>query len=467
MKKILCVFLSIVMALSVATVAFAANEEEDKDLAQTLAGKIVDDNFFNAFNGKTLDFPEDFKSNTSYYNSNGTYNVNNIIRDGQLSKVEFLGLNLGQVYSKTDVLDWGHLSVSHADMGTLWGEMNSYISSYLIPAYTNEDRLCNARNATAIANVIGHMLVAGYQDKTITFDTSFVNRKVFYQRISDESGLTDAIINGWLNQSTVGGKTTYTKKPGINYYPLVVGALRVPIYDKDGSGGTMELFDYFTTPSKEYAVPTELGAYIIKTVIETAISEGPIAYLLSVIKYFVDNYTIKTDASGKMEMVEAVAALLKGKGATSSTLKDFQVLLNTLASGSSMQFLPFPAYVYSVTNDTTEQFLYLMIYTNLLGKHLNNQNAVNRLKQKVDANSAINNQDKKYTKSMIDAMFSGDLSGLANNMQHMSEEVLNRLPGTWGWNFGNFFAKFWNFIASFFDGIFRTLKNGINLDMFD
>ena len=36
------------MALSVATVAFAA-EEEDKDLAQTLAGKIVDDNFFNAF----------------------------------------------------------------------------------------------------------------------------------------------------------------------------------------------------------------------------------------------------------------------------------------------------------------------------------------------------------------------------------------------------------------------------------
>ena len=50
MKKILCVFLSLVMLLSVATVAFAAEEEEQRDLSEILAEKNIDEEFINAFN---------------------------------------------------------------------------------------------------------------------------------------------------------------------------------------------------------------------------------------------------------------------------------------------------------------------------------------------------------------------------------------------------------------------------------
>ena len=467
MKKILCVFLSLVMLLSVTTVAFAAEDEEKKDFSEVLAEKNIDEAFINAFNGKTLDIPSDLKK------SDGTYNVAEIISNSSnLSRIEFLGLKLSEVYKETDEpLDWGQMSVSHNDVGNLWGEMNTFIASYLTANYLQDDKLCTAKNATGIANVIGHMLTAGYQDKTINYSTSYVLRKTFFQDISDTSGLTDAIINGWLTVKTVNGKATYAPKDNVNYHPLLIRVFGVPIYNTDGSGGSMELFDYFTTPSQEYLNPTELGGYIVKSVVENAISEGPIQYLLSVLKHFVDEYTL--------DLHNPVSALLSSKinagYVTKEQLRkqDLSVLLNTLfndnkvSNTSRMQFVPFPYYRFRNTTDTTNHFLYLMIYTNLLGKHLKNQTSVNKLKQSIDGNSALNASDKKYTKIMVDAMFSGDLTGLANNMQDISKENFDRVPNTWGWNFLNFFARFWKTIASFFDGIFKTLKNGINLDMFD
>lgn len=473
MKKILCVFLSIVMALSVATVAFAAEEEEQRDLSEILAEKNIDEDFINAFNGKTLDFPSNFKNNASYY-SGGSYNVTNIIKSGAISQVEFLGLNLGQIYRKNvdnAYIDWGQMSVSKTNVGTLWGEMNTFITSYLVKKYTRDEKLCTSKNATGIANFIGHLLNPGFQDKTINYSTAYVIRKSFCQDVSNASGLTDAIANGWLTLNTVNGKTAYEPKKGVDYHPLLISALGVPIYNKDGSGGSMELFEYFTTPSKEYLNPSELGGYIVKSVIENAISEGPIQYLLNVIKRFANGYTI--------DLYNAVSALLVGKINAGYVTKealysdDFDVLLNTLfndnkaSDTSKMQFIPFPTFYFKKTNDTTDQFMLLMTYTNLLGKHQKNLSVVSKLKSIIDSNSELSSVDKRCTKIMVDGMFSGDLSALANGMSEISKENFERVPNTWGWNFKNFFARFWKTIANFFDGIFRTLKNGINLDMFD
>ena len=473
MKKLLCVFLSLVMLLSVTTVAFAAEEEEQRDLSEILAEKNIDESFINAFNGKTLDFPAEFKNNPSYY-SGGSYNVTNIIKSGAIGQVEFLGLNLGQIYRKNvsePFIDWGQLSVSKTNVGTLWGEMNTFIASYLVKKYTRDEKLCTSKNATSIANFIGRLLNPDYQDKPINYPTDYVIRKTFCQDVSNASGLTDAIANGWLTLKTVNGKSVYEPKEGINYHPLLVSALGVPIYNKDGSGGSMELFDYFTTPSQEYLNPSELGGYIVKSVIENAISEGPIQYLLNVIKRFATGY--------KVDLYNAVSALLAGKINAGYVSKnalyddDFDVLLNTMfndnkpSDTSKMQFIPFPTYYFAKANDTTDQFMLLLCYTNLLGKHLNDLSVVNNLKTIIDNNKELSSVDKRCTKIMIDGMFSGDLSALANGMQEIAKENFERVPNTWGWNFKNFFARFWKTIASFFDGIFRTLKNGINLDLFD
>lgn len=468
MKKFLCVFLSLVLAFSVVTVAFAA-DDEGSNLAQTLADKIADDNFINAFNGKTLEFNSAELNRDPYY-VGGKYDVTKIINDGKINQVEFLGLNLGQVYSsQTEVLDWAQLSVSYSDVANLWGALNQYISYYLKYDYTDEHQLCTAKNATGIANVISHMLKAGRPNVTLTFPTSFVNRKTFYTTISDASGLTEAIIKGWLTTTTVNGKTVYEPKYGVNYRPLVISTLGVPLYNQDGSGGSMELFDYFDTPKQEYKVPSELGGYIIKTVIETAATEGPIAYLLSILKRFAVGYQI--------DLYNSVSALLydkieKGK-VTKEALYSFDVLLNTLfndntsSDSTRLQCVPFPTARFAKADKTTEQFLYLMIYTNLLGKHQNNKAPVEKLKTIVNSNSSINGEEKTITNSLIDGMFFGNLTELAKIVNHVEEENLSRIGTTWGWNFTEFFARFWSFISSFFDGIFRTLKNGINLSIFD
>ena len=152
MKKFLCVFLSLVMALSMATFAFAA-DNNDINLPEVLAGKIIDDDFINAFNGQTLDIPAGLKE------ADGTYDIDKLINNGSLSGVQFLGLDIGYLYQRdNNNLDWGKLSVSRTDMGTLWGEMNTYMVSFLTPNYTNTDRMCTGSHATSICNLIGRLL---------------------------------------------------------------------------------------------------------------------------------------------------------------------------------------------------------------------------------------------------------------------------------------------------------------------
>ena len=472
MKKFLCVFLSLVMALSMATFAFAA-DDSDINLPEVLAGKIIDDDFIEAFNGKTLDIPDNLKE------ANGTYDIDKLIRNGSLSGVEFLGMDIAYMYDTNPLgLDWGKLSVSHTDMGTLWGEMNTYMVSFLKPNYTNTDRMCTGSNATAICNFIGRLLNPSFQNQTIDFSQSnytggtrdYTMKRDFYMTISNRSGLTQLITKYWLRQVTVSGVTSYERK--INYLPLLIGVLDVPLYNENGtstSWGDMEY--YFTTPSKEYKVPAELGGFIIKSVIENAINDGPIQYLLNSLKTLIDNYTLVDG-----DVYKSVSALLTDKinagYVTAEGLKTFGTLFNTLSNNNSrsdsshLQFVTFPAYRFSKSKDNTEAFLYLMAYLNLVGKHLYNANVVNGYKAKISASSEINGTKKKHLNMMIDAMFFGDMSELAKNMRDISQDNLHNVGNNWLWNFGDFYARMINAIAAFFDGIFRTLKNGINLDIF-
>ncbi len=469
MKKFLCVFLSLAMMLSMASFAFAADE---KDLADILSEKLIDDDFVAAFNGKTLDLPESLKTG-------GQYDIQDLINRNKLNGIKFLGLDLGFMYgSNIDGLDWGNLTVSHSDMSTLWGEMNQYMIPILKENYTNTDRLCTGSNATAICNFLGRLLNKTFTNKNINFSTSnytngtrdFTMKRDFYMTISNQSGLTALIRDNWLREITIDGKTSYERK--VNYRPLLIGVLNVPIYNEDGSStswGDMEY--YFTVPSKEYKDPAELGGFIIKSVIENAINDGPLQYLLTALKTLIKNYTLANN-----DIYDSVVALMQNKIAgncvTADALHDFGTLFNTMANNNSransdrLQLFTFPEYRFCNSKDNTEAFLYLMAYLNLVGKHLSNASVVNGFKSKISSSGAINGTQKSYLKMMIDAMFFGDLTELAKNMQAISKSNLHNVGHVWLWNFGDFYSRLLNTIASFFDGIFRTLKNGINLDMF-
>ena len=470
MKKLLCVFLSLVMILSLTTLAYA---DDDKDLADILSEKLIDEDFVNAFNGKTLDIPTNLKE------ADGTYDIEKLIKNGSLDDVEFLGLKIGYMYDTNPLgLDWGKMSVSHTDLGTLWGEMNTYIATFMKEKYTNVDRMCTGSHATAICNFINRLFKATPQNQTINFSTTnytngtrdYTMKKDFYMEISNKSGLTGLITNYWMREVTTQDNVTYYE-PKINYKPLLISVLNVPLYNDDGSStswGDMEY--YFTVPSKEYKDPAELGGFIIKSVIENAINDGPIQYLLNALKVFLNNYKIVNG-----DIYKAVCALLTEKinagSTTAEGLKTFSTLFNTLSNNnqrsdrSHLQFVTFPAYRYTAAKDNTEAFLYLMTYLNLVGKHLYNSGVVNGFKSKISASKELNDTQKTYVKYMIDAMFFGDLSELAKNMQAISKSNLHNVGHVWLWNFGDFYSRMISAITAFFDGIFRTLKNGINLDL--
>ncbi len=470
MKKLLCIVLSLAMVFSMATFAFAAGEEDGKSLPEILSEKLIDEDFVSAFS-QSLDIPEEYKR------ADGTYDITDLLGQHKLDDVTFLGLKIGYIYGDDQYgLDWGKLSVSHSDMTTLWGEMNTYLVSFLKPNYTNIDRMCTGAHATAICNLIGRLFKANYTPQTINFSLSnysngtrdYTMKRDFYMTISDKSGLTDLISRYWLRQVTVNGVTTYDRK--INYLPLLISVLNVPLYNEDGSSATWgDMEYYFDVPSKEYKIPSELGGFIIKSVIENAINDGPIQYLLNALRTLVSNYMLVNG-----DVYKALCALLTEKveagRVTAEGLKSFSTLFNTLSNNnnpadtSHLQFVLFPGYRFRNSKDNTEAFLYLMAYLNLVGKHLYNKNVVNGYKNKISASGEINGTKKKHVNMMLDAMFLGDMTELAKNMRDISEDNLHNVGKNWLWNFGDFYSRMINAIAAFFDGIFRTLKNGIKLN---
>ena len=157
---------------------------------------------------------------------------------------------------------------------------------------------------------------------------------------------------------------------------------------------------------------------------------------------------------------------------TREELNSFDVFFNMVANdnnpnSSRLQFCKFPAYQFSKAADNTEAFLYLMAYTNLVGRNKTNEARIDKWITAISKTDELRKQIwKDDTALIVKAMFKGDFNAIAKRIREMSEENLNHVAGVWGWNFGDFFARLYRSIAQFFDGIFRTLKNGIKLDIF-
>lgn len=146
MKKILCLVLSVVMALSCFTaVAFAAEEMPD-DIAQ-------------------------------------------LVDNGTLAGYEYYGLPLDMLYTSTDELNWAKLDISWNDLSLMRGNMNNYLSRVFEKRFSRTN-LYNGKYATKICNFIGHLFFPGYVDKTITFNYDFAQIDEFYEAICLQSGLT-------------------------------------------------------------------------------------------------------------------------------------------------------------------------------------------------------------------------------------------------------------------------------------
>ena len=201
---------------------------------------------------------------------------------------------------------------------------------------------------------------ANYTDQNIGFDIPLVedneeNVNLFYETIAEKSGLKELIQKNWCNS------------PRLNYKPLLY-TLGVN-------------FEDFPAPERDIYDAKYVSRILLSSIISSVMSFGPVNYLLDVIWAFSRTYAIFL-----YEPIKALFSVKISSGLIQEDeLKTFKGLLNLIfnnnnsADTSKLQFITPPSRRFATSVDTTELFLYVIIYLNLVGKNGNNPTVIENI----------------------------------------------------------------------------------------
>lgn len=473
MKKLLCLVLSLVLALSsLGTVALAAGESGGTgdfgfNLSDLVTDKINEIDFQKALENYNFDdsvLPKD------YYGEDGQYDIEALIQSGTAQDVYMFGLSLDFLYNSTDDLFWATLPSSadpkctdckkifpkesvpdnkcpdcgktlkteniRNDLALAKGNLNLMLLN-ILKKYADGDKLYSAKNATNICNFIGHLFYENYTDQTITFEVPLVENDAdtFYDTICERSGLVDLIRNNWCNNGA------------LNYKPLLytfgVKFSELPVPDRDIRDAKI------------------VSRFLLKAIVESVFERGPVNYLLDVVWAFSRTYTLF--------LYEPVKALFNVKIAsgriTEEELFTFKGLLNLIANNndekdsSKLQFVTPPIYRFANSKDTVELFLYLMIYLNLVGKHATNPSAVEGIIDKINANTVLGEKEKDRLVKVTNGMFCGNLKDLVPELSNYMIENISEASNTIWDNFVKFLKNFIDGFVKIIDRIYKNFKD--------
>lgn len=474
MKKILCVVLSLILVVSsLGTVAFAAGDSGNGtgdfgfDLSELVTEKINEVDFQKALENYNFDgsaLPED------YYGEDGQYDIEALIQSGTAQDVYMFGLSLDFLYNSTDSLLWATLPSSanpkctdckkdypresvpdnkcpncgktlkteniRNDIALAKGNLNMMLLN-IIRNHISGNKLYSDTNATRICNFIGHLFFENYVDQTITFEVPVVedNEDDFYDTIGERSGLVSLIQNNWCNNRA------------LNYKPL--------LYTFGVS------FSQFPVPEKDIYNAKIVTRFLLKAIVTSVLDRGPVNYLLDLIWAFSRTYT--------MFFYEPIKALFNVKIAngviTEEELSTLKGLLNLISNNNNpndttkLQFVTPPVYRFANSKDTTELFLYLMIYLNLVGKHSTNPTAVEGIKNNINASAELSAKEKERLLKVTDGMFCGNLKDLVPELVNYMIENLSEAKDTIWQTFVKFIKNFINGFVKIFDRIYQNFQN--------
>lgn len=474
MKKLLCVVLSLILAVSsLGTIALAADDSGNTvgdfgfDLSGLITDKIKETDFQKAlkdynFDGSAL--PED------YYGEDGQYDIEALIQSGTAQNVYMFGLSLDFLYHSTGALFWSTLPSSadpkcpsckksfpkesvpdntcpdcgttlkteniRNDIAVAKGNLNMMLLN-IIKNHISGNKLYSSENATRICNFIGNLFFENYKNQTITFDIPLVedDADTFYDTIAERSGLRELIQNNWCNNRT------------LNYKPLLY-TLGVK-------------FSEFPIPDKDIYNAKIVSRFLLRAIITTTLNRGPVNYLLDVLWAFSRTYTLF--------MYEPIKALFNVKIAsgriTEEELSTLKGLFNLVANNndptntSKLQFVTPPVYRFANSKDTVELFLYLMIYLNLVGKHASNPTAVSGIKDSINANAGLEQKEKDRLVKVVDGMFCGNLNDLVPELVNYMLENVSEAKTTMWETFVKFLKNFINGFVKIIDRIYKNFKD--------
>ncbi len=200
----------------------------------------------------------------------------------------------------------------------------------------------------------------------------------------------------------------------------------------------------------EYYDGFRLGKKLVAAVINKFLSEGPISVFMNILNIYSKSYILY--------LYDATVALFSAKIAAGvvspEELETLDGLMNLIVNNNDpedtekLQFVVMPSDRFRIAKDTTELFLYFIVYSNINCRYKNNTNVVEGYKQSID--------DDKID-MIIDVLLMGDLSKLVSQLGDLFQENLQQTPNDFLSRIANTFSRFIKMIADYFDNLFAII----------
>lgn len=489
MKKLLSLFLAVVMIFSCTTLAVNALHIE------TVTEKVYEDNLLDTVTQTTYkdityaDIPglnsfegEDFievitrvtSNSTTYVETNElkdtigrpvkdedgkviTKNYN--VTDTKTKQFELLGIPVNFIYNNDGPLFWGNLTahpgieaeidITKSDITLLFGNVNMYLLKVMKSLYS-DFRFYTDANAVKCINFIGNLFYPNFTeiskgsrifvDKEYIYNKNGVNyadEDIFFERVAELSGLVDLIQVNWVEYGDARA----------NFKPLLLLL-----------GVTEE-----TLLPSEYYRGDRIATEILRCAFTKIMGEGPVAYFVRILESLTKAYHLYYYNAIKLLFTQ------KAHYYEESDLKTLSGLLNLIVNNNDkdinkFQFAPLPEKRLAITNDMSEFYLILLMYMNLNANYRNNRSVIENFKQDIRNSSVISGKvktdedgnaipsDKSRIISIIDGVTGDSLEKVFydETLTNLMVENITGKPDEYLGNIGEAIARMVKKIADWF-----------------
>ncbi|MBR3815945.1 MAG: hypothetical protein IKJ27_04390 [Clostridia bacterium] len=432
MKKILSIFVAVIMMFSCFTGVFSAFAADGSKIEDIIGDMTNMENFQNALIGSDVGFD---------YSADGQEDIIDMIENGMISG-EVYGMSIDEFYTGTSPINWSSLPIDKGDLALAIANVNNYIMRILkekVGGFNLYSMQMSRHGmsyasyyATSIANFLGNLFYPDFEDVVINFDGyEQISEDEFYTQIVRQSGFGVLLDNNWCDQGR------------FDIRPLMetLGLLSDNVLESEYSNGYI------------------LGRKLVKAVIEKIIYDGPVNAFLDILQAFSKSYNFY--------LKDAVVALFSNRLAAGeielSELDNLHELFNIIFNGNNpeatdkLQFVQMPAARFAKAEGVTELFLYFIVYSVININYKNNNAVVENMKSKVN-NLDITNEEKDVLKCVLDAVFKGDVNSLATKIGSIFSTNVDSIKDDFLSSLKNALASFFKKIVDYFDNLFKILS---------
>lgn len=291
--------------------------------------------------------------------------------------------------------------ISKADISLLFGDVNMFLLRILKSLYSDY-RFYTDENAVKCINFIGKLFYPNFSEYTTgssIFEfrdyvytqngASYADEDIFFQKVSDLSGLSDLIQVNWVDY----GEARSKFKPLLSLLGVAEGELL----------------------ESEYLRGDKIGPAILKAVFTKIMAEGPLTYFLNIFEPLSKTYLIYYYDAIKLLFSQKEHLITQEELRTLTGLLNLIFNDNNRSNTDKFQFAPLPESKLAMINDKSEFYLVLLIYLNLNSNYLSNRVAINNLKVSV-SNSRIPNNETVNASGKKTPGFKTRLIGIINGI---------------------------------------------------